>query len=216
MFHQEHSEKIKRVYDKRAKFYDKLLKRYKNRLQETIKSLHLEIPDNARVLDLGCGTGLVTGVLISKFPKAEIMGLDYSEGMLNIFRKKFNKVKLILGDFNDEKTFHSFPNKKQIKLKKSSFDLIISTGAIDYADLNRAIPLVHKLIKKEGIFVIAAVRKHPFGIALGKFWNLKPHGKNKIISALRNNGFSEIKHIAMTFDPLLSDHFYYVIKAKKI
>jgi malonyl-CoA O-methyltransferase len=34
------------------------------------------------VLDLGCGTGQLTGRLIRRFPNADVLGVDFSDGML--------------------------------------------------------------------------------------------------------------------------------------
>jgi len=41
------------------------------------------INDCKRILDVGCGSGMSTYCLKERFPKAEIMGVDLSESMLN-------------------------------------------------------------------------------------------------------------------------------------
>jgi ubiquinone/menaquinone biosynthesis C-methylase UbiE len=42
----------------------------------------------ARLLDLCCGTGLSTRALVRAYPDAEVVGLDASEGMLDVARRK--------------------------------------------------------------------------------------------------------------------------------
>jgi ubiquinone/menaquinone biosynthesis methyltransferase len=48
----------------------------------------MELADNARVLDLCCGTGLSTKALRERYPHAAITGLDASAGMLSVARRK--------------------------------------------------------------------------------------------------------------------------------
>jgi ubiquinone/menaquinone biosynthesis C-methylase UbiE len=55
-----------------------------------------------RLLDLCCGTGLSTAALLAAFPHAQIIGLDASDGMLQLARAKPGLanagVKFVLGD----------------------------------------------------------------------------------------------------------------------
>lgn len=57
----------------------------------------------ARVLDLCCGTGLSTEALRAVHPHADIVGLDASEGMLSVARRKdvLAGIELVLGDAMD-------------------------------------------------------------------------------------------------------------------
>ncbi len=45
-------------------------------------------PQPARILEIGCGTGRNLVLLASRFPQAEITGLDLSEAMLDLSRAK--------------------------------------------------------------------------------------------------------------------------------
>lgn len=45
--------------------------------------------DNARVLEVGCGTGRLTEELRERFPESEIIGLDLHSEMLDIAEKSF-------------------------------------------------------------------------------------------------------------------------------
>ena len=48
----------------------------------------MALPENARILDLCCGTGLSTAALRAVYPAARITGLDASSGMLAVARAK--------------------------------------------------------------------------------------------------------------------------------
>jgi SAM-dependent methyltransferase len=46
------------------------------------------LPENAAILDLGCGTGEITGRLAELFPSAEILGVDLDAAHLNRARSR--------------------------------------------------------------------------------------------------------------------------------
>lgn len=43
----------------------------------------------ARVVELGCGTGLLTARLLARFPAASVLGLDLARGMVEACRRRF-------------------------------------------------------------------------------------------------------------------------------
>jgi ubiquinone/menaquinone biosynthesis C-methylase UbiE len=49
---------------------------------------YLELPELARILDLGCGTGRLLDRLATHFPQLQGTGLDFSEKMLNQARSR--------------------------------------------------------------------------------------------------------------------------------
>ena len=61
------------------------------------------LPDipGARILDLGCGTGLELEYLFRRNPAAEVTGIDLSAGMLGSLREKFpgKALRLIQGSY---------------------------------------------------------------------------------------------------------------------
>jgi tRNA (cmo5U34)-methyltransferase len=62
------------------------------------------LPDNPRrVLELGCGTGILTEMILDRFPGTEVAGIDLSPEMLHIASAKpaLRGVKFIEGDLRD-------------------------------------------------------------------------------------------------------------------
>jgi tRNA (cmo5U34)-methyltransferase len=62
------------------------------------------LPDNPRrILELGCGTGILTEMILDRFPGAEVTGIDLSPEMLRIASGKpaLRDVKFIEGDLRD-------------------------------------------------------------------------------------------------------------------
>lgn len=62
----------------------------------------LELPANARIADLGAGTGILAEFIARKFPDAEIELVDISDKMLDIAKKRFAgnpRASFVLSDF---------------------------------------------------------------------------------------------------------------------
>lgn len=82
-------ELVPRFFEKTAQTYDKIVNlttfgRDKYWKKEIIK----KIPNCGSVLDLACGTGILTFGIAKKLPDAKIIGVDITETYLEIARKK--------------------------------------------------------------------------------------------------------------------------------
>ena len=80
---------VPRFFDKTALTYDKIVTQTtfgkdKSWKKEIIK----KIPRCNSVLDLACGTGILTEKISDKLPKARIVAVDITEGYLKIAKKK--------------------------------------------------------------------------------------------------------------------------------
>lgn len=96
---QEKGQQVEQMFDSIAPAYDFMnnamtfgLHRYwRNRaiamLARRLANIHAP-----KLLDVACGTGDVTVHLHSRFPEAQICGLDLSEGMLAVARKRLEKM----------------------------------------------------------------------------------------------------------------------------
>jgi cyclopropane fatty-acyl-phospholipid synthase-like methyltransferase len=55
------------------------------------------------VLDLGCGDGILGRTILTQYPDAKVVFLDFSEAMISAVKDKLanhqNQVEFILGDF---------------------------------------------------------------------------------------------------------------------
>jgi len=100
-----------------------------------------------KILDLACGTGAFISAVIDKNPK-KIVGVDLTEGMLNIARKRF---------VNDKRI--TFINKSfmDVDFKEGSFDLILLANAsryIPFGEEKRFFTNIRRWLKKDSVFVI--------------------------------------------------------------
>lgn len=212
------SKEIKEAYNKRARIYDKVLEktRYHATLKSIIRKIKLEIPFDAKILDIGCGTGLATEVIWEKYPKSEITGLDYSENMLDLYKKRFPKLDIVIGDFNKADNFSFFNSRKKFEFLDREFDLIMSTGAIsEYGEINKVIQFVYNLLKYNGVFINIGIKKNVMGLITGRLWYYKPTGKKKFISVCNSAGFSEIHNIKISWRHFPTNITKFAIMARK-
>lgn len=79
---------------------------------------HITLKEDAQILDYGCGTGFISFSLSSE--KNSVLGMDYSDGMVNRFNEKakelnFDNIKAIKHNMNED------------EIEKNRFDLFISS-----------------------------------------------------------------------------------------
>ena len=145
-----HSEKI---YDKfYCDIYDQL---FYSDLKVKTEVLDLETNFlnktlGATILDIGCGTGHHLNKLSEKY---KVTGLDKSNEMLKISKRRNPKVRLVLGDANNKNIFSA-----------KSFNVITCFYFTIYyfKDINKFISNVHYWLKPKGIFCVSLVNKDKF------------------------------------------------------
>lgn len=100
------------------------------------------------ILDIATGTGDLA-ILQSQTTATKIIGLDISEGMLNVGRKKVSdlkldhKIELVLGD------------SENIPYPDNHFDAItVSYGIRNFETLEKGLAEILRVLKPNGIFVI--------------------------------------------------------------
>lgn len=101
----------------------------------------------ARILDLGCGTGLELNYYFALNPTANITGIDLSAGMLAALREKFpdKALELIQGSYFDA------------PLGGNRFDGAVSVESLHHFTQGEKIPLYRRLynaLKPGGAFIL--------------------------------------------------------------
>ena len=102
-------------------------------------------PSPQRILDLACGTGLLTFALARKFPTCQIVGVDISKGYLDQAERKAERLKI-----RNVKLIHS---RAEDIHPDERFDAVTTSYLPKYADLNRLIPNLAKMLAPGGVMV---------------------------------------------------------------
>lgn len=114
-------------------------------------------PDS--VLDIATGTGDLA-INLTKTGASQIVGLDLSEGMLEVGRKKISekglseKIEMVQGD------------SEALPFEDNSFDAItVAFGVRNFEDLEKGLSEIFRVLKRGGIFVVletSVPTKFPF------------------------------------------------------
>lgn len=143
------------MLEKMNEFFNKRLDGYDEHMMTTIESSDVFYPftadclpkaDGAKILDLGCGTGLELEHYFRLNPSAKITGIDLTESMLNALKNKFpeKELTLICGSYFD------------VPFDENTFDAAVSVESLHHFTKEEKIPLYTKLCKslKDGGYFI--------------------------------------------------------------
>ncbi len=137
-----------------------------------------------RVLDLGCGTGRMSEYLI-KFG-AEVVGLDISEEMLKIARKKLPKVEFVQGDSD------------KLPFEDDSFDMVVASFLVVHLPtMDATFDEAYRVLKPGGNFIVTNInqRKAP-KLKIGKeeiVIKSHYHRPDEVIEALEKSFFEPME-----------------------
>ena len=109
--------------------------------------------DNVRILDAGCGTGVGTEYLMHLNPEAEIVGIDLSEGALEVAQKRCSQSG-VRQSHQAPVTFQRLPIEDAAQLE-GEFDLINCVGVLHHMpDPIQGIKALAQKLAPGGIFHI--------------------------------------------------------------
>lgn len=164
------------------RYYDLVSKTYDESVNESYLMLKCDeitksiikrfVSKNSKILDLGCGTGFVLDAVKEKSTSADVhyLGVDISQGMLNIAKNKFSKeiknkkVKLVRHNLN-----------KTLPFENESFDLVCSTySSMNYVkNIKVAIKEAYRVCKINGYILLVMFNKY----SLKRLLNFNVSGK---------------------------------------
>jgi demethylmenaquinone methyltransferase / 2-methoxy-6-polyprenyl-1,4-benzoquinol methylase len=176
------------------------------------KQIVKSVPSGSMVLEMACGTGILTSLL--KQNANIVYGIDLTFGYLRILREKRIKIDFI----NGTAEFLPFQTKY--------FDCIVASYLPKYVDLDSLVNECHRVLKQKGLLILhdfTYPKKLTYQLAwksyfriiktLWKFdskWTnvfdgldkliIKNHWDLKLISTLMSYGFVQISKEYQTFE----------------
>ena len=148
--------------------------------QETVSVLKkYALNKNSKILDAGCGTGLV-GIELKKYGYLNIEGVDFSQSMLDLVPQNiYKKIEKI--DLN-----------KPLKLKNNIYDVVMCVGTFTYGHVKpHALNEIIRITKNKGLicFTVNEGIYEEYGfdkkikeLTNNKLWNIKKFFKSNYIT----------------------------------
>ena len=190
----------KELYTEKASLYDRFFigflgwgKQLKTFFQKT-NHLH----SNMKVLDAGCGTGVITQTLYELAQEKGYEGLEFhafdlSASMLGIFRQWIKKEEIAnveLAEADVLKTGSLPPTWKE-------YDLIVTSTMLEYLpkpEVKNALVNLKKLLKNDGTVLVFITKRNLITRWLaGAWWKANLYTKSEIQSVLEEAEFGQIE-----------------------
>jgi len=115
---------------------------------QAASKVNLKDEDDITILDIGCGRGDLIRILAPRFPKAKIIGIDYSDAAINIAKQNlanYSNVSILRSDTA------SFP------LENNSVDYVFCLDVVEHLypqHLDETIKSVYRVLKTGGTLII--------------------------------------------------------------
>ena len=155
-------ELVPKFFDRTSESYDKIVSRTTlGKDSYWKKEILKKIPKCDSILDLACGTGILTQQIAQKIPNAKIVGVDVTPGYLEIAKKKLASNPNI-----------SFVQQDAEKLNlNTKFDCITSSYIPKYCTAEILVKTCLNHLKPGGKIILHDFT-YPKNILVRKIWNL--------------------------------------------
>ena len=168
-------------YDKIAAFYDLTFKLngYGRSLDQYFANNPLPISRGARILDAGCGTGLLTLALMRSvhFP-VNITALDLSATSISAARKAVAE-----GPGRARDVAFAEGNLLSLPFADNSLDMVVTSGALEYVPLAEGMAELARVIMPGGhLLHIPCRRPSPATTFLEILFRFKSHPRKEILN----------------------------------
>ncbi len=100
---------------------------------------------SGRLLDLGCGTGLLSRALSGR-DSLQVIGCDIAEGMLEVARG--HGVDAVYGD------------AESLPFDNAYFDVVVSSSVLQWCEAPKVLAEVQRVLKPGGVFVFSTFGEH--------------------------------------------------------
>ncbi len=177
------------------------------------------LKSNLRILDAGCGTGIVSLSLIEalhscKYSYKSIDAFDLSPSMLARFQSKLDKGKI------DNVTLcqSNVLELENLPQKWKNYDLIVSASMLEYVPKDKLITALsglRSLLSKQGTFLLFITKRNfLMSFLIGHLWASNLYSRQELREAFSLAGFTEItfKKFPLSFKWL--DLWGYIIEAR--
>jgi ubiquinone/menaquinone biosynthesis C-methylase UbiE len=109
-----------------------------------------ELNGNEKILDVGCGTGILACEIAKKFKDVSIFGIDISENLINLANRKINE--------NGYNIDFRVGSVLELPYKQNTFDVVLTSimfHQLDVGEKRKAVDEIYRVLKPDGRYVAA-------------------------------------------------------------
>lgn len=159
-------EKVRKHFDRHAGSYDQyavVQRTMADRLLQLV--LQRKAPEDvSRIIEIGCGTGLLTGKLLEAYPEASVLAIDLSPQMAECTRQRYGgtaagRLETLVGDAE----LQGSDDNKMAMTEYGQADLIISSATFQWFDEpERTLKVWLERLKPNGLLAFATFGPQTF------------------------------------------------------
>jgi trans-aconitate 2-methyltransferase len=163
----------------------------------------IPLDDPGTIIDIGCGPGNSTQTLRKRWPRADIVGIDKSEKMIERARADYPDQRWIVGDAS------------RLGADRT-YDIVFSNAAIQWIpEHDRLLPRLFGLVNKNGVLAVQVPANHEaplykilVRVSSSSTWSTYTAGCEKLIT-YHSAGYYYDKLVTLTREISLWETTYY-------
>ena len=160
------------------------------------------LPDGARVLDLGCGTGLPTARQLAD-AGLDVVGVDLSGSMVDLARKHVPDA-----DFHQMDIADLRPDGPADLGRFDAVAAFFSLLMLPRTEIPLALGTIHHLLNPDGLFVLSMVEADVDNFAIpfiGSTVRVSGYLRDDLRAVVRGAGFEIVGETSYTYAPATAD-----------
>lgn len=166
---------------------------------------------NLWILDIGCGPGNSSKVLRDKFPNSYILGVDYSQDMINKATKEYADIYFKVCDVNNE-----------LSTLDNDYDIVFSNACIQWLPNHKTlIKNLLSLLKPNGILAVQIpvnynepIHKIISKVTTNKKWTSYFPKKRELFNLSESEYYDLLSHETTNFT-IWKTTYYHKLKSHK-
>lgn len=196
----EHVLDVEAFYDRIIRFYDVSFKfnRYSQSLERYLNDRLPVLPEKPRILDAGCGPGLLTEALLKTIGcQARIVGIDLSAKSIEVARQT-------IGSDRDSINRVQFTQANLLNLpfRDETFDLVVTSGALEYVSLQIGLSEIARVLAPGGYLIYLPLRPTLAGYFLAVSFRMKMYMPDEVLESLSSRFSIISEHVFKASEPI--------------